>query len=290
MIFISIGEQHKFAKDQPIKKTVMPAFKYLVISFLFLILAVLLVGFTDFEFVGIMAGLLLAGCWGLAVLSVAYIPSKQKNSFEDPRICNYRLAGFVMTFFLFTSLPILSFTPFTFKIFIIACLILGIYSAILFILGRGPWLALTFALLLTVFFASILFYTYCVKRQKALFIAIQNGDVPKIKQLISAGYDANATDWYLGTTLHAAIKCGDVARGGPYAYSKMSGKTMEEREQKILEMLELLTDNDTDINSFDAQNNTPLALAARKATARVVEWFIENGAEVNTKNKQGNEQ
>ena len=287
MIFISIGEQHKFAKNQPIKKTVMPAFIYLAISFLFLMLAVLLMGFTDFEFVGIVVGFLLAAGWGLAVLSVAYIPSKQRNSFEDQRIGKNRLAGFMIMFFVFTLLPVLSVTPFIFKIFVIACLLLGVYSAILFILGRGPWLALTFALVLTVIFASILFYTLFENRQKVLFTAILNGDVPKIKQLISEGYDVNATDRSLGTTLHAAIKYGYRPRGGPYVYTtKMYGKPMEEKEQKILEMLELLTDNGADINAFDEHSYyTPLGFAVMRNQPRVVEWFIEKGADVNARNR-----
>ena len=289
MIFISIGEQHKFAKDQPIRKTVMPAFIYLVISFFFLMLAVLLMGFADFEFVGIMVGFLLAAGWGLAVLSVAYIPSKQRNSFEDRRIGKNRLAGFMIMFLAFTFLSILSFTPFIFKIFVIACFALGVYSAILFILGRGPWLAITFALLLTVILASILFYTCYENRQKALFTAILNGDVPKIKQLISEGYDVNATDRSLGTTLHAAIKYGYRPRGGPYVYTtKMYGKPMEEKEQKILEMLELLTDNGADIYAFDEHSYyTPLGFAVMRNQPRVVEWFIEKGADVNARNRLG---
>ncbi|UCF00174.1 MAG: ankyrin repeat domain-containing protein [Planctomycetota bacterium] len=287
MIFISIGEQCKFAKNKPIRNTVMPTFIYLFMSFTILMIAAFLMGFVDFEFVGIVVGFLLAVGWGLAVLSVTYIPLKQRNSFEDRRIGKNRLAGFIIMFFMFTLLSVLSFTPFIFKILVIVCFVLGVYSVVLFILARGPWLALTFAWILTVIFASILFYTWYENRQKALFIAILNGDVPKIKYLISEGYDVNATDRSLGTTLHAAIECGDRVLGGPYAYTKMYGKTMEEREQKILEMLELLTDNGVNINAFDTQNNTPLALAAMKSTERVVEWFIENGAEVNTKNKQG---
>jgi ankyrin repeat protein len=67
----------------------------------------------------------------------------------------------------------------------------------------------------------------------------------------------------------------------------MYGKTREEKEEKILEMLKILINNGTNINAFDSQNNTPLAIAVKENLPLVISWLVKNGADVNTRNKSG---
>lgn len=100
--------------------------------------------------------------------------------------------------------------------------------------------------------------------------AIESGDIPKIQQLISKGYDVNSTKG--GDTM--IIRCINF-------YSK--GMSNGEREQKIIEMLNTLIDNGADINKHDSQERTPLHLAISYGYRDVVGFLIKKGSIVNIK-------
>ncbi len=284
-IFISISEQYKLSGEPGFRKYFKQIFLYLLFGLLGFIFTITLIIFFDFGLV--FEGFILVVSWLLAIISVLYLPIKQKALYNDNHIGGNRLAGFMGMYLNFTFLPMVSFAPFIMKIIVVICLFVGLYSIILFVFGRGPWLAIIFASILTLIFAFIWVYTWQETKRKALYISILDGDLPKIKKLISQGYNVNAIDSSLGSTLHAAIKFGYRPRGGPYVYTKLFRKPKIEREKIILEILDLLLKNGANINATDGQSNTALLLAVKENLPIVVEWLISKGADINNRNKLG---
>ena len=96
--------------------------------------------------------------------------------------------------------------------------------------------------------------------ETALMLAANANDLPSANLLIEAGASVNRPNW---TPLH-------------YAASK--GHT---------EMMRLLIDNDAYIDSESPNGTTPLMMAAYYATPKAVKLMLEEGADPNLQNKDG---
>lgn len=99
---------------------------------------------------------------------------------------------------------------------------------------------------------------------KALFTAIQNGDIQRAASLLESGTDVNQR-WAYGnlgwtyeeTPLYAAVQNGDIA------------------------MVELLTKNGADVNVELYLRNTPLMIASERRDSEMVKLLFASGANVN---------
>lgn len=129
---------------------------------------------------------------------------------------------------------------------------------------------------------------------------VEANDVSKVKELLDKGCDPNITNYYGVTCMElsmdnnnfkifkllveagADINQNVVSRGSglsPLNYLCLTGK------QKFAELLISLK---VDINSSDADNDTPLHNACRKSfKPKMLKLLIENGADYTKKNENG---
>lgn len=117
--------------------------------------------------------------------------------------------------------------------------------------------------------------------------AVGRGDIHRIKKLVSKGYDVN-------TNTNSLLNMLTWAFWYPYpnktiwSDSRILKLTNEERENKILEILEILIDNGADINVLDPQGNAPIHCAVSKGQTKIVKMLIAQGADINLKRGDGN--
>ena len=118
----------------------------------------------------------------------------------------------------------------------------------------------------------------------ALKRAIGRGDVEQIKVLIDRGYDVNAETGGGQNMLTRAFWY-------PYPNKKFFSDapivkvTKQNREKKVLEVLELLLAHGADINALDDHGWAPIHCAINTGYYNAVQFLIENGADVNLKDR-----
>ena len=125
-----------------------------------------------------------------------------------------------------------------------------------------------------------------VSQEKKNIALLSPSDEYTRKLLIKYGADVNATNHQGNTPLHL------LRLPKKYILSDLSSKSEKKNlEKEIFNYFwngppKLLIENGADVNAKNYQGNTPLHLAIHKP--KTAEFFIENGADVNAKNYQGN--
>ncbi len=134
-----------------------------------------------------------------------------------------------------------------------------------------------------------------------LFAAALSGDAEKIKQLLDAGSNHAATDEAGETALMHAARAGhldavkvliaagaDVHAKSPQGWTALAKAAYNgETERGYVEVTEVLHEAGASLNDAIFFGITPLMLAAGGGDASVVEWLINNGADVLTANEGG---
>jgi hypothetical protein len=131
-----------------------------------------------------------------------------------------------------------------------------------------------------------------------LHIAVSNGDLETVKNLIAGGEDVNLRDENNSgiAPLFVAVEYGyaEIAETLLNFGARVNAK--DENKQTPLmsldgdaspELVRLLIKHGAKINATDWQGNTALMLAARSVKAEVLQILIDHGADVNRQNKQG---
>ncbi|MHC4160282.1 MAG: ankyrin repeat domain-containing protein [Planctomycetota bacterium] len=170
--------------------------------------------------------------------------------------------------------------PHELSVLLFTGLIAGILSLALIIVFRGSLLSLVFVLMPI----GVLLYTwgdaYAQKRARIFWIAIVQGEVEHVRELLHEGYNAGDRCG-LGTTLTAAFRFGGNHRGVYYRRSNSQNLPAHEKESVILKMLLTLIDGGADVNEKDDNGWTPLLKAIQRNQVRIVKMLIEKGADVN---------
>jgi len=134
-----------------------------------------------------------------------------------------------------------------------------------------------------------------------LFAAAQSGDAAQIQQLLAAGADHAATDEAGETALMLAAREGhvdaikaliaagaDVNAKSPQGWTALAKAAYNgETERGYVEAIEVLHEAGASVDERIFFGITPLMLAAGGGDASVVEWLINNGADVLTANEGG---
>jgi len=118
--------------------------------------------------------------------------------------------------------------------------------------------ALALALLLV-----LVIYGFAGELEKRLRSAIEEGNLGKVKELVSQGADVNAKYEKALTPLHIAAAIGDS------------------------EIVKFLLSHGADVNAKAEGKITPLHLAALGARGKVVKLLISHGADVNAEDEEG---
>ena len=134
-----------------------------------------------------------------------------------------------------------------------------------------------------------------------LFAAAQSGDAAKTQQLLAAGADHAATDEAGETALMLAAREGhvaavkaliaagaDVNAKSPQGWTALAKAAYNgETERGYVEAIEVLHEAGALVDEPIFFGITPLMLASGGGDASVVEWLINNGADVLTANEGG---
>ena len=165
--------------------------------------------------------------------------------------------------------------------------ILGIVAFLIILRSKRTIPGLRLAILGVAISLSIIAYDVKSYYDNALNIAIEKGDVQKIRKLISKGYDVNAASGGGQNMLTFTFWYG-LRKVSPFSDTRqISLMTREEVESKILEMLEILIDSGADINVLDPHGWAPIHKAAQRKQLRIVKMLIDRGADVRLKNGFG---
>ena len=141
---------------------------------------------------------------------------------------------------------------------------------------------------LIIFFPSISLSIgiYVSYRYNALSRAIENGNLTKINELITQGYNVNSlcssgqnmltlTFWY------------PYPNKNLFSDEPIIRLNKEEKEAKILDMMELLINNGADVNSIDRTGTAPIHIAVNRGYLNIIELLIRKGANVNLRDAWG---
>jgi ankyrin repeat protein len=134
-----------------------------------------------------------------------------------------------------------------------------------------------------------------------LFAAVQSGDAAQVKSLLDSGVAHSATDEAGETALmHAAhhghlaavevlIAAGaDINAKSPHGWTALAKAAYNgDTERGYVEVIEVLHKAGANLDERIFFGITPLMLAAGGGDASVVEWLINNGADVLATNEGG---
>ncbi|KAJ3443517.1 mitogen-activated protein kinase kinase kinase 20-related [Anaeramoeba flamelloides] len=127
--------------------------------------------------------------------------------------------------------------------------------------------------------------------QNTFFMSMLDGDVGKVKQLISEGLDVNYKNEYFTTPLH--LSC----RESQFGITKLlieNGCEIDPRDEngttplhsacecRSFEIADLLVSKGADVNAVDYCDKTPLYFACNSSSLEICEMLISKGADINT--------
>lgn len=102
----------------------------------------------------------------------------------------------------------------------------------------------------------------CPKDSTGIFIAVYDGDIDKVKDLLDKGVSPNQTN-----------ECDPIL-----TFASASGE---------VEIVKLLLDRGADINIRDLEGVTPLIFAAAMGSLECVKILIQRGADINAQDEKG---
>lgn len=127
-----------------------------------------------------------------------------------------------------------------------------------------------------------------------LFTAIKSGDLAAAKAAIAAGGDVNAFDANGNTPLATAAWYPDIVREliaakadvNKFSSNGITNPLISAASWGVSETVTLLTASGADVNAKDINGNPPLFYAAfMGASAPVMQWLIDKGADARSMNK-----
>jgi len=137
---------------------------------------------------------------------------------------------------------------------------------------------------------------------KPLRVAIDAGDIEKVRLLLDKGTDVNERDDYQYMPLHRALEKGrgDIAKmlldkGADIEAKSESGGTALKTAiwyagwNDYKDIVEMLLKKGADVNAKDYEGNSPLmtAISTGRNNNEMVEMLLKNGADVNAKDNEG---
>jgi ankyrin repeat protein len=130
---------------------------------------------------------------------------------------------------------------------------------------------------------------------KALFEALRQGDITKVKVAINDGADVNSRDDYGNTLLmQAAIYANPsdldflLAHGAEVNAANKNGHTALMRAMPDLAKIELLIEHGANVKAATVDGTTPLMMAARiESAGDVVRYLIKKGADLSSIDRSG---
>ncbi len=114
-----------------------------------------------------------------------------------------------------------------------------------------------------------------------LFIAVERGELEKVRKLIQQGADVNAVDENGFTPLHLA------GSRDLYVCDAPPADIAEKRRKERMQILNLLLESGAKPDVKTADGYTPLHTALLWGNAEVAELLVKKGAKVNAKTKDG---
>jgi ankyrin repeat protein len=147
-----------------------------------------------------------------------------------------------------------------------------------------------YQLIISMLWSGLCFFTliYGVKSYygSRLVVAIENGDIEKIKFLVSKGYDVTA-DTGGGQNMLTWAFWYPYPNKTIWSDRPLKIISPEAREKRIEEILAILIDAGADPNKLDPHGQTPLDYAVSKGHKEIVEMLLKRGANSNLKNGHG---
>jgi ankyrin repeat protein len=132
-----------------------------------------------------------------------------------------------------------------------------------------------------------------------LIIAVKDGNLEKVKALITEGADVNLYDWYGRTPLFHALNKRIVdmtmieflaSRGADVNLHPINGNTaLQEsiRNKRIRGMSEFLVNHGADVNVPPGSNIVPLNEAISSKNSELIKLLLEKGVDVNVPDNRG---
>jgi hypothetical protein len=233
--------------------------------------------------------LLFAG-WLVGLAATIYVPLRSGARFIRPSQGKAPVMAFGLMFVGFSLIMPVGFSPDGLKYLFIPGLIAAVLSVVLihqsFVWRTDKAHVFQIALLCAIVNALSLFaigVSGLFDMHKRTFkIAIIGGDIPKLEKLLSEGYSVNDPSVSFRSPILAAIHYGYGQRGNDYSRYIWNAPwgSKEERERKVLDIIQVLFKYGADINAPNSQGWTPIMESIRYGMPEVTKFLLNRGANV----------